>query len=275
MPVLHLPQTTRGCGTRVLNGLYLFFDMSAVESCHNLPVPLPPACPCCGEEIVQCRSLKMVNPLKLLPKVKTPCGHPCPVCTPNGDPAGLMWVGAEYYTPSSFTAEALAMGISKRIAKKPGHLKIGDWVYFAHPKAIRSGQSVFDEENVDTKRVPNSETKPGIFVVAKLTALHKVIDAERAKDTKFIQSLEDQGITPVIEDLPLPAVEEKALRHVLIDDEPRDELYGISYRSSCTRCDRGYGYNQKGKDPKYCPECLKIMNDRPIATRKKTKKVKS
>jgi hypothetical protein len=264
MPVLHLPQSSRGCGTRVMNGLYAFFDVSTVESCHNLPLPLPPACPCCGEEIIQCRGLKMVNPKKLLPPVKVPCGNfmSCPVCVPKDTPAGLFWVGSEFYTPDSFAAEARIQGISKRIAKKPGHLKIGDWVYFVHPKAIRVGQSVFDEENVATKRVHNSETKPGIFIVAKLTAFHKIINEEKAKDEKFIQSLEDQGIIPVIEDLPVEQPK-TFFRHIKItDDTPRDELEGISYRGSCAKCGDRYGYNEEGKNPKYCPECLVAMNER-------------
>jgi hypothetical protein len=214
----------------------------------------------------------MVNPVKLLPKVKTPCKNfaSCPVCAPTSDPAGLFWVGSEFYTPNSFAAEALSMGISKRIAKKPGHLKIGDWVYFAHPKAIRVGQSVFDEENVATKVVHNSETIPGIFIVAKLTAFHKIIDEEKAKYSKFIQSLEDQGITPVIEDEPVKETENlKTFRHILITDEtPRDELKGVSYRGSCTRCGKKYGYNEKGKNPRYCPDCLNMVNERTTVAEK-------
>lgn len=282
MTILHMPRQTRGCGNRVMGGLYLFFDLSTVEVCRNLPLPLPPACPCCGEEIIQCRGLKMVNPQKLLPKGKNPCSphsqSQCPVCYPSDKPAVLMWVGAEFYTPNQFSQEALTIGISKRIAKKPGSLKIGDWVYFAHPKAIRVGQSVFDEEGVDTKRVPHSETKPGIFVVARLSALHKIINEEKAKDEKFIQNLEDQGITPVIEEEPEKENPNlKTFLHILITDTtPRDRLRGISYRGTCTRCDQRYGYSEKGKNPKYCPECLKIIenrNEEPEKKKKKSKKV--
>jgi hypothetical protein len=286
-----MAQQERGCGTRVKGALYAFFAMEFVETCPNLPLPLPEVCPVCGEGIHRSRSIRYVIPDKLLPKVKEKCkNRRCPICEPSPDLAGLMWVGDQYYTAAQFIEEALSMGISKRIAVKPEKLKVGDLVYFVHPHAIRIGNAVFDESEAPRRGVKHSTTKPGIFLAAHLTAYHKIIDEKEATDEKFVQSLEDQGITPVIEELPTPISyqpEKYSLpKHILIkDDTPRDIRVGLPYRATCPACDRIYGYS--GKNPRYCPDCLASRNKREVdalankaqkkkkttKSKKKTKKV--
>lgn len=197
MPVKYMARSSRGCGTRVLGGLYLFCQINDVAGCPNLPLPLPEICPCCGEGPKFSRGIKYITPDTFLPSVDSPCTPPCPICFPPNH-GGLMWVGNMYYTPKQFIAEAMEIGISKRIAIKPKNLKPGDWIYFVHPAAIRVGNAVFDDEDAP-RRSKHSHTEPGIFLSARLTEIQKIITEDQANDPKFVKSLEDNGIVPVVE----------------------------------------------------------------------------
>jgi hypothetical protein len=161
-------EAERGCGFRQPGGLYLVGGGASVP-CDRLPVPLEP-CACCGWAPGQLRSHAWI-PGKFLgdhrlpqyregnekhgedPYARIPNGrtYPCPdhklgerfglrgsdpICVPDDEPRLLMWVGVRFYSAESFTAEASALGISKRISEIPKGLVLGrTWVLFAHPEA--------------------------------------------------------------------------------------------------------------------------------------------
>lgn len=188
MGVKVIPKITRGCGERVKNGLYLFFDATMLVPCDRLPFEVPGACPICGEGLRQFRSVRVINPRKFFGNFDaTKCTSGCPVCFPP-EHGGMMWVGAQYYTPDSFAEEARKHGISKRIPNIPENLKPGDLVFFAHPKG-------YDKVN------PNNDEKPrpGVFMAARLTEYQKVLSNEDAENADIIADLEARGVVPVIE----------------------------------------------------------------------------
>jgi hypothetical protein len=178
-----------------------------------------------------------------------------------------MWVGKMYYTTKQFVDEANKNGISKRINIKP-KLKAGDWVYFVHPAAIRVGTAVFDEEDAP-RRSTHSHTEPGVFLVARLTEIQKIISEDDAKDEAKVKQLEDQGIVPVVEydeteEPETPVVVPEISTHISIyDDTPRDIRIQAPGRGTCIRCGQVFGFAPRNaKNPRYCPDCLGVMEDR-------------
>lgn len=132
-------EARRGCGFRKVGGLYLVSDGPG-HPCPRLPFILEP-CEYCRQGIVATRSLRFVPALALMTGA-APCPAECPrvadsLCplqSPEqlGD-AGLMLVSSQFYTPETFTAEATAMGISKRVAALPKKLVVGKtWVMIAY-----------------------------------------------------------------------------------------------------------------------------------------------
>jgi hypothetical protein len=107
-----------------------------------------------------------------------------------------MWVGKEY-TVEQFVEEALAIGVSKRIPAVPKSLKIGDPLYLVHSQAMPDE----DEKNILRTLFPDEVRKDraGIFMVACVTAFHRILTEEQAKDEDFVKELEEQGLTPVLE----------------------------------------------------------------------------
>lgn len=126
----------RGCGYRKVGGLYLCGSGMSIP-CDMLPLELK-QCELCGYEIPFTRAFIWINKKYIQhysdshDKKKCSClkiTDKCPICTPERiqqDKYGLMWVGSIYYTPESFIKEAQQMGVSKRIAKIPKELKIGE-----------------------------------------------------------------------------------------------------------------------------------------------------
>lgn len=183
-----MQRNARGCGLRVKGGTYLFCEANCLIPCQSLPLALPDRCPVCGEELEQFRGIKIVNPqryFKQKQEVIQKCPPPCPACYPP-ERGAIMWVGKKYYSAKSFIAEAIAMGISKRIVKKPKDLLVGDILYLVHPEAFPP-----EEGNV--------RGKPGVFLVSRISAFHRIIDEKQGQDEAFVKSLEEQGLTPVIE----------------------------------------------------------------------------
>lgn len=172
----------RGCGYRKPSkngvGLYLASD-GLIAPCGRLPFPLE-ICPCCGAGIKFSRGFTWILPTKLLspslPPLPTCPFHTdrlsCPVCRPRNDRAGLMWVGAKYYSPHSFMAEANKVGISKKVNAIPRDFKIGEHlIYLAHK------QAVYDWNDL------KSPATPGIFASFKPTRVDVVVgDAENVPD---------------------------------------------------------------------------------------------
>lgn len=187
-------EARRGCGFRKVGGLYLVCDPGGLEGCGKLPVALT-VCPCCGGGIKQSRGWTWVQPTALIPP--GPCGTvtsrrclTCATACPDlmGERAGLLWVGDKFYTPESFTEEAMQMGVSKRIAAVPRGFEVGKtWVLVAHPKA---GRTV----NEDGEEVICG----GIFGVFKPTRIEKIVTESEAQDDLAMRRLEQQGITPVV-----------------------------------------------------------------------------
>jgi hypothetical protein len=206
-------QHTRGCGVRKVGGLYLYCSPGVAQNCYRLPMPLPEACPCCGEEIRFLRSVRMINPKKMWGDCNKTVqehachAHKCYVCFPP-EKAGLMWVGKEY-TPDQFVKESFAIGTSKRVPRIPKTLKIGDRLFLAHHNAL---------PEIDEHGIPNLE-RDGIFFATTITEFHQIVSEKQAQDEEFIDKLVTIGITPVLE----------------VTDESSDEL-----KAKVVECDCGY-----------------------------------
>jgi len=151
----------RGCGYRKVGGVYLVAG-GISEPCHRLPFPLQ-VCPVCKSGIKQARGWTWIEPGPMFGRCETESSHciTCAACMPPVGEHGLMWVGAKFYTPESFTLEAKTMGVSKRIAAVPNNLRLGEtWVYLAHPEAAP---------------LEDGDRGPGIFTVFKPTRIELII----------------------------------------------------------------------------------------------------
>ncbi len=177
MEITVLKEQARGCGYRHSGpdgvGLYLMGD-GIWEVCERLPFPVG-TCPCCGEGVKFSRGFTWITPSKLLaPGIFPSCVKDfntkhhhelCLFCAPPADRHGLMWIGEKFYTPGSFTEEAMIRGVSKRIASLPHGFKIGEHViYLAHKKVIP----------VDPESTESAST--GIFTAFRPSRLEIVVD---------------------------------------------------------------------------------------------------
>jgi len=179
--VVTLREKKRRCGYRRSGkdgvGIYMMGPECGLSYCERLPFPLA-ACPCCGHGIKFSRGWTWIDPSEMFhPDNEPACdpGYPghnhqgCPMCNPRevaGDKAGLLWVGQNNYTTSNFVAEALEMGISKRMASVPRGFEVGKhYVYLAHLQAVRRevAENAFVQEQ-------------GVFTVFKPTHFDLVID---------------------------------------------------------------------------------------------------
>lgn len=194
-------EAARGCGYRKVGGLYLVGG-GAGMSCDRMPYELV-TCPVCGSGIKFTRGFQWVDWAKyagehaseetehlISAKSQCSCFIGCPVCYPTDEPQpyGLLWVGESFYTPENFIAEALKMGISRRIAAVPRRLKLGEtWVLFAHKSACGTRQN---EEG-------KTEGIPGIFYAFRPKRIELLIWQRDARD-EYLEDLERRGITPII-----------------------------------------------------------------------------
>lgn len=133
----------RRCGYRKIGGTYLVADGPGFP-CGRFPIPLK-RCPVCEHVPAFTRGLQRITPATLLHAAPV-CGMGSAACSqcPLGKildvaTAGLMWVGAQFYSPQSFAVEASDLGVSKRMPNKiPRWLTLGEtWVFFGHEQAIR------------------------------------------------------------------------------------------------------------------------------------------
>lgn len=132
-------EPVRGCGSRVVGGMYLVSDGPGYV-CPKMPYNLE-VCPTCGGGIHFARGWSWIDPKALTGgktlEYCTVCGNRdrCPF---ENRKEGLMWVGQTFYTPESFQLEAFTLGVSKRIANVPRDFILGTtWVFLAHKKAGR------------------------------------------------------------------------------------------------------------------------------------------
>lgn len=178
MKIEILHESKRGCGYRKPGktgvGIYIR-GLGWGETCERLPYPME-VCPTCNGGIKFSRGFTWIRPKALL-EGPPPClerpgqgnNHlACIVCNPLDDPAGLMWVGEKYYSPASFTAEAIEMGISKRVSAIPRGFEVGKhWIYLAHVRAVKDTRLICEGG-------PHQD-KAGIFYVFRPSHVELVI----------------------------------------------------------------------------------------------------
>jgi hypothetical protein len=103
-----------------------------------------------------------------------------------------MWVGKKYYTPQSFTEEAVSMGVCKKIATQLKDVVLGEtWILLAHKEARTY-------TTVNEKGKSKKHGVPGIFYAFKPKAFEMLITMKQANKKKFVKKLIDRGITPIV-----------------------------------------------------------------------------
>lgn len=208
-------EAVRGCGFRKPGGLYLVSDGPG-EDCDRLPAEMH-VCPTCSQGIKPARGFTYVDGGVLFPP-EMHGGQDHNARCPFGDAGsgsklgrcGLLWIGEAFYkTPADFTAEAVRMGISRRITAVPRDFIVCEtWVLLGHRKCVPAG--VIDQEtetHYETLRAaleagvnPGQVAawwKPGIFYVFRPQRVEYVVRPEDENDPDFLASLEKRGIEPV------------------------------------------------------------------------------
>ncbi len=145
----------RGCGHRKAGGKYLVSSGIALP-CGRFPIPLS-TCPTCGHGIRPARGWAWVKLPELL-KDSTGCTNntcgACPLSDAKAaaiDKCGLLWTGEKFYkSAAEFLAEAMRMGISRRISQIPRGLKVGEtYVLLAHRKPEPHAFAIFRPERIE------------------------------------------------------------------------------------------------------------------------------
>lgn len=191
----------RGCGHRVLGGLYIVGSGLTV-TCDRLPYNLE-LCPVCFSGLKFTRGVQMIdwNRYAGIHTEKCTCKQICPVCNPKEDTKyAIMWVGAKYYTPESFIAEARNQGVCKRIATVPRHIKIGEtWILLAHKKAgFQMEQDEDSQQKLDGDVLMKPVPCPAVFYGFKPTRFEQMISKRQSRNKKFVEKLKKRGITPIV-----------------------------------------------------------------------------
>lgn len=213
MEVLY--ESSRGCGFRKPGGLYLV-ARGIAEPCGKLPLRLD-ICPTCGTGIHPSRGWTWVSPGPLFrdrPCVgamdeEQACSG-CPLADtgrehlPIGPRAGLLWIGAKFYTPESWLEEAGRMGVSRRIPAVPRDFELGmTWVLVAHRTAIKEpcpsclppGQVPDPDPDCDACEGKSYIPHPAIFHAFRPDAVQYVVKGDETDDE--IEGLLKRGIEPV------------------------------------------------------------------------------
>jgi len=205
----------RGCGWRKPGGFYFRTDGFNVTPCGKMPIPLT-ICPCCGNGIKPKIGFSWINPKPILTNFTcTSEDAKCATC-PMGDlvpeKAGLIWIGGAFYkTPGEFTAEAVKLGVSRRIHNVPKGFTIGkDWVFLAHRDAIaKTCETCKGKGKVETQtgeddnpvKLEKCSCKngtvytPAIFHAFIPTRVEYVVTGKESQ--KKLKQLIDKGVTPV------------------------------------------------------------------------------
>lgn len=191
-------ESARGCGYRKKGGIYLVSDGIGRE-CSRLPIPLT-ICPCCSAGIKPTRGFTWASSELIQ---NTNCNESESVC--SGCPLrilnekkrfGLLWVGEKFYnTTAEFTREAMARGVSRRIAQVPRDLEIGTtWILFAHRKAVKiwDDGGLTDGQDLYT---------PGIFHAFKPSRIEYIIAGNETEEE--LNALEKRGfeLIDVVKDI--------------------------------------------------------------------------
>jgi hypothetical protein len=185
-------ESARGCGFRSPGGLYLVSG-GLMDSCSRLPIALP-VCPACGAGTKPSRGWTWIAPDLLLEGhlgPHEPAAHSgrCPLGAPGrlGERAGLLWIGESFYaTPETFSREAAAMGVSRRISAVPRGFEVGKtWVLVAHRKAVLSWAPDATEPDY----------APGIFHAFLPEAIEYIVKEDDSEEK--LAKLEKKGISLV------------------------------------------------------------------------------
>jgi hypothetical protein len=172
----------RGCGWRQAGGKYLVGGQLC-RPCGKLPFQLD-RCPCCDHGIKPSRGWTWTGARLLLNTVfchsPTCDGGTCVLWNPP-EKAGLLWIGGQFYTPESFTREAAALGISRRIAQVPKDFQVGETLVLLAHREIEFAWG--------------QEPKPGIFAAFVPAAIEYVVRGDEAPAE--LERLMRQGCTPV------------------------------------------------------------------------------
>jgi len=190
----------RGCGYRVVGGLYLVGGVLNA-GCDRLPY-LIEYCPTCGAGIKFSRAFQWLDPMAMFGIHDNESDmhgckdaiRPCYMCDPDkfielSPKYGLLWVGESSYSPLSFLQEARVMGISKRIPFIPKELKLGKTVVLlAHNNAIPQAHYESMEEA--------PQDFPGIFCAFIPSATEMPV-WESDMTEENVEHLTKRGITPI------------------------------------------------------------------------------
>ena len=182
----------RQCGDRKCGGIYLRDDPGAHLECISLPYNVT-TCPCCFEGIKFSRGYKWIVPNKLFTNIEETCSgfiesscsikNKCPL--KSKEKAGIMWVGSQFYTPQTFTEEAIQYGVSKRISAVPRDFEIGKtWVFLAHKRG-----------GTDPK---TNKKVPAIFYVFKPSRIEKIVSETQYQNKYEMEKLKSKGIIPIV-----------------------------------------------------------------------------
>jgi len=218
-----MSEQKRGCGYRKIGGLYLVCDPGLELHCDGLPLELK-ACDCCGFVPPFSRNLQRIHAQYIsqaeenLHVQKYPfragkngkdeggegcyCPESCPICgtialDPDEDTMpvfGLMFVGKQGYTPSTFIKEAFQMGVSKRIPDIPSWLKFNEtWILLAHNEVPKVSLEEIKSNGLHTVE---PELIQAVFYAFKPSRVEMPVWKGSLTDQQILK-LEEQGITPV------------------------------------------------------------------------------
>lgn len=185
-------ESARGCGRRVVGGLYLVMNGRAM-TCGKMPIPLT-ICPHCGLGYRFSRAPQWIPDPSFLwremscLKSDDVCDY-CPLNDKNiMGPALMIWVGEKFYPrPRDFLLESGVQGVSRRIKTVPKNFEVGKtWVLLAHNKTIDLGEALSPEERFD----------PGIFSMYRPTSIEVIVDG--TESDAEIESYLKRGLTPIM-----------------------------------------------------------------------------
>jgi len=194
-------ESERGCGYRK-EGMYLIGTGMAVP-CDRLPYKLE-ICPTCGAGIKFTRGYQIIDWLKFAGVHKTgvlksgcKCKEWCPMCHPKEEQStAIMWTGEKYYTMNSFIAEAMKMGVCKRIAGFPKEIKLGEtWIFLAFKKAITVTPPTINDKG---KVIKKGVYEAGIFYAFRPQRIEQIVSMTSAKKVKKMKKLQERGITVLV-----------------------------------------------------------------------------
>ena len=185
----------RGCGWRKPGGKYLIGG-SLCAPCGKLPYFLDAGCPTCGHGIKPMRGWRWINASLLFRDwgtcfkdgEDTDC-TPCLLCEPPVR-AGLIWIGDTFYSPAEFVAEAVTLGISRRIACVPKGFQVGKTLVLLASRHVPK----YGDNDALFRELPLRDG-PGIFAAFVPTALEYMVKG--SESTEELERLDSQGFTLV------------------------------------------------------------------------------